>query len=359
MASPSLARCALGVSEHPLPAESTGEVAGHLLDAGLRGAELVVAAVAPGLAGALEDISASLARLLDARHCVGMCSGNLIGGGRRLGTGGLVALALGGPSWRAARLRADGPAPTAVADGAAIGLVVSPAGVPVPLAPGLLGGCVASTPAPIHLDGEPAPEGAVLWCDAGSGVRTVHLGGWRAVGPARIADGTGARLATLDGLPAAEVVLADLAELTDSTRRDAVDLALRVLDAPAGRPLVALGVGQPPGWLRTSVPVRPGQSVELVVRDAEAWAAELQDELSSRRGCTALVCSPLLGGGEAVGGGAVGGAAAGGEAVADPLPETSRLARRLAVSSGELPVIGVALDVLERPAPVAALVCGG
>jgi hypothetical protein len=341
--SSSLVRCAVAASEHPLPAESTGEVAGHLLDAGLRGADMLVVAVAAGLSGALEDVATTLASLVDARHCLGVCSSDLVGGGRCLGPGGLVALAVAGAPWQATRLSADARLPPAVAAGAVPALVVAPPGTPPPSAPAALGGCAPALPVSVHLDGRDAPDGAVAWCEADDGARVARLGGWRPIGPPWRADGTDAGVATLDGLPAAEVVLGELAALAEPIRDQLIDVALRVRRGEAGQELVSLGVGESRDVLRTSVPVRPGDAVELVVRDARALTLELERRFEAPRPPAALVCSPLLGTGSVL---------------VDPRRAATRLARTVASSSREHPVIGLALDVGDRPAPVSILLCG-
>jgi small ligand-binding sensory domain FIST len=62
---------AAAISMHPVPAYATGEVIGQLVEElGLR-PDLLVVAARPGLAGALEDISATIRRLLDPTVLIG------------------------------------------------------------------------------------------------------------------------------------------------------------------------------------------------------------------------------------------------------------------------------------------------
>jgi small ligand-binding sensory domain FIST len=169
---------AAAVSMHPVPAYATGEVIGQLAEKLGVGPDLLVVAARPGHAGALEDIAATIRRLL--------APGVLIGGISE-GVGSATQFADGGPAlglWGASGgvvepwapvgtgrrgLRAEGSAPSRAGerpDGAGAGTtgIVLTAGGPWPISswgrddPGL----TAGGPWPISSWGRDDPGLAVV-----------------------------------------------------------------------------------------------------------------------------------------------------------------------------------------------------
>jgi hypothetical protein len=342
-------RCSVAVSEHPLPTEATGEVAGQLLEAGAAGADLLVVAVSPALGGALEDVGGALWRLLGPRHSLGVCTTAVLGGGRCLGETGVAALAVSGVACRTTRVEASTSPPGRDVPLDAPSLVIAPLGSSVPrLDPGLVGGHPVLTPrarrtppGAIWLDGRAAELGASVWCEPGSGAQVVELGGWRPLGPPRSAGGSPHRLATLDGLAAAEVVLAELSALDPELRSDVADVALRSGEGTEVRRLIGIGAEARSDAVRTSVAVPDGAAVEVVVRCTSSVGAELLAVLEQRRGAGAVVCSPLLGTG-----------APGSPQVGDGFALRGAVAR----ATGGQALIGLALGAATLPAPVVMMV---
>jgi hypothetical protein len=319
-------------------------VAGQLLESGAAGADLLLLAVSPALGGALEDVGASLSSLLRPHHVLGVCTASIVGGGRCLGETGVAALAVSGTACRAAELDASAPPPGTTSPPDAPTLVVAPLGSPVPPpGPRLVGGTPMLTPGArstppgaIWLDGRAADTGAEVWYEPGSGVQVVDLGGWRSMGPPRIAGGSPHRLATLDGVTAAEVVVAELAGLDPQMRADVTDVALRPHGSwPA--PLVGLGAGGPGDAVRTSTAIADGAAVELVVRHGSAVAAELVAVMEQHGTGGAVVCSPLV---------------RPGASGARPGRGGLALGPALAGATAGLAVIGLALGAATVPAPV-------
>jgi hypothetical protein len=334
---------AVAVSEHPVPAESTGDVVGLLLDAGMEGAEMVVLAVAPGLVGAIEDVAGSVQALLGAGHCLGFCTAAVVGGGRRLGASGIAALAVSGVPWHAAEIGPGLVVPDALSMGAAPGLVVTSVAPRLPMAPGSIEGVPQGHPGSILLDGT-CSGGAALWCDQGSGVQVVEVGGWRPLGPTRSAGCSGGSLVALDAMPANEVLVAELAAMAIEARQSVLDVALRRCGSAVVEELVALEVDPRTAVTRTSTSLVDGEPVEVVVRDAGSLCSEIEHLIARADAEAALVCSPLLGPRAVVG-------------------DAGRGATRLAVALGDrcggLPVAGIALGMASGPPPVTVLLCSG
>jgi hypothetical protein len=148
-------------------------------------------------------------------------------------------------------------------------------------------------------------------------------------------------LATLDGVSAAEVVVAELAGLDPQLRADVTDVALRPHDGSVPAPLIGLGAGGPGDGVRTSAAIADGAAVELVVRHGSAVAAELVAVMEQRGTAGAVVCSPLVRPG------------ASGE---PPGRGGHALGPALAGATAGQAVIGLALGAATVPAPVLMMV---
>lgn len=100
---------AAALSQHPLPTQAVGEVAGTLLEQGGSRPDLVAVFTTRAHAGALEDIAGTLAAVLQPLALVGCAASGVIGPGREVALGPGVA-ALAGPvgPLRAVRLHLDG-----------------------------------------------------------------------------------------------------------------------------------------------------------------------------------------------------------------------------------------------------------
>lgn len=83
---------AAALSRHPVPAEAVGEVVGAVLDQVGPAPDLAVLFVSPGLAGAVDDIAASVRALLSPGVLLGATASTVIGGGEEVDDGPAVSL---------------------------------------------------------------------------------------------------------------------------------------------------------------------------------------------------------------------------------------------------------------------------
>ncbi|MGI8939530.1 MAG: FIST signal transduction protein [Iamia sp.] len=83
---------AVGLSEHPSPPEAIGEVVGAVLDRLGPDPDLAVLFVSPALAGASEDLAATVRSTLAPGVLVGCTASTVIGGPREVEQGAAVAL---------------------------------------------------------------------------------------------------------------------------------------------------------------------------------------------------------------------------------------------------------------------------
>lgn len=83
---------AVGLSEHPSPPEAMGEVIGAVLDRLGPSPDLAVLFLSPSLAGAAEDLAATVRSTLAPGVLVGATATTIIGGGREVEQGHAVAL---------------------------------------------------------------------------------------------------------------------------------------------------------------------------------------------------------------------------------------------------------------------------
>jgi len=98
---------AAALSQHPVPAEAVGEVVGSVLDQVGPGPDVAVLFASPGLAGAMEDIAATVRAILTPGVLVGATASTVIGGGREVDDGPALALWAGpAPGAQAVRLDA-------------------------------------------------------------------------------------------------------------------------------------------------------------------------------------------------------------------------------------------------------------
>lgn len=99
---------AVGLSEHPSPPEAIGEVVGAVLDRLGPAPDVAVLFLSPAVAGAAEDLAATVAATLAPDVLIGATASTVIGGGREVEEGAAIALwgANVGPS-TAVRLEGD------------------------------------------------------------------------------------------------------------------------------------------------------------------------------------------------------------------------------------------------------------
>ena len=83
---------AVGLSEHPSPPEAIGEVVGAVLDGLGPAPDIAVLFLSPALAGAAEDLAATVRATLAPGALIGATASTVIGGGREVEQGAAVAL---------------------------------------------------------------------------------------------------------------------------------------------------------------------------------------------------------------------------------------------------------------------------
>ena len=83
---------AAAISEHPVTASATGEVAGSVLETIGAGPALAVCFVTPAHGGALEDIAGAVEAILEPQVTIGMVAQSVIGPGREVEQGPGISL---------------------------------------------------------------------------------------------------------------------------------------------------------------------------------------------------------------------------------------------------------------------------
>jgi small ligand-binding sensory domain FIST len=315
---------AAAVSEHPLATHATGEVVGELLEQLGGPPDLAVLFVTGPHVGVLEDIAATVHRLLSPGTLVGCTAVSVLAGGEEVeGTPG-VALwggATGAVSAHHVEVvqRADGPALVGV-DGADLEaaatalLLADPATFPVGAVLDAIGeahphlvvaGGVASAGGQpganrLVLDGRLHERGAVLVLLApDTPVEVVVSQGCGPVGqPFTVTAAERNMVLELAGRPALERVQETLAGL-DERERAAAARGLHLgrvvdehkLDFDRGDFLVrnVLGADRENGAVAVGDVVEVGATVQLHVRDADSADADLRLLLDEHAGDGALV----------------------------------------------------------------------
>lgn len=318
---------ASALSQHPLPAHATGEVAGHLLDQ-LGGAspDLLVLFTTSPLVGAIEDVARTLRELLEPRVLVGATAVAVAGVGRevedgfalsafaaRLGDAMLTPVAL-----ETART-ADGTAVTGWPEDAAAGahtlfLLGDPFSFPAEgflasvaaALPDLqvIGGMASAAHGPggnrLVLDARITDTGAVgVLMARGPRVRAVVSQGCRPVGrPYVVTDAVGSLVRSLAGEPPL-ARLRDVAATAPDEERELLGRGLHlgvVVDehrAEFGRGdfLVrnVLGADRETGAIAVGDELSVGQTVQFHVRDAAAADEDLRALLAGTRADAALL----------------------------------------------------------------------
>lgn len=276
---------AAAVSYHPVSAYATGEVIGETIERLQTPPDLAVVAARPGHAGALEDIVATVRRLLRPTVLLGAVADGVGAGLSLVDDGPALALWLaaagdGAPAGAPSPVRACppgvGPPGRAGSDGVALALAEAPIDGPdghdtTMLGGSRLGGTVRG---PLALDGEVGdqPVGAVL--DGALRPTVAALSDLGPVGQAMVVtDAVGTSLLTLDGepaLPRLASVVRDHVPAGELTRV-AGDLRLGGSGGPTVRVLGtdpatgAVVVDEPPAADRLWVHLR---SPEHVAREA-------------------------------------------------------------------------------------------
>lgn len=315
---------AAAVSEHPLATHATGEVVGHLLEKLDGPPDLAVLFVTGPHVGVLEDIAASVVRLLEPGCLVGCTAVSVLAGREEVeGTPG-IALWAGTTGTVAAHHvevvdRGDGPALAGVdgADLEAAGtalLLADPASFPVDVVldalaaghPGLTvaGGMASAGFRPganrLVLDGVLHDRGAVLVLFGPDvPVEVIVSQGCGPVGqPFTVTRSERNMLLELAGRPALERVQETIAELGEAERAAAANglhmgrvVDEHKLDFDRGDFLVrnVLGADKDNGAIAVGDEVEVGSTVQLHVRDADSADADLRLLLDGHDGEAALV----------------------------------------------------------------------
>jgi small ligand-binding sensory domain FIST len=109
-------RAAAAISVHPVPSHATGEVIADILERFEERPDLALVCATPALAGALDDICAAVAEILDPVTLVGVTSSGILGGTTEVESGPGLSLwvATTGPS--DARLFSPNTSSTSIAD---------------------------------------------------------------------------------------------------------------------------------------------------------------------------------------------------------------------------------------------------
>lgn len=319
-------RYAAALSLHPTPVEAAGEVAGELIER-LEGEppDLVVCFASPHHAGAFEDVTGALRKLLEPEVFVGCTAIAVAGGGIEVENGpGLSVFAA-----RFGAGRVSGVALDAIQteDGVEISgwpdelpargtllMLADPFSFPVTdflrlcnaQVPELtvIGGCASAAPRPggnrIVLDDRIMTSGAVaVMCSDDVPVRAVVSQGCRPIGkPLTITSAERNLVHELAGRPA----MARLQEIVDAATendralmREGLHLGIVVdehrLDFERGDFLVRnlLGADQSTGSLAVGEVVGVGQTVQFHVRDAQAADEDLRLLLGGVAGGGALM----------------------------------------------------------------------
>jgi small ligand-binding sensory domain FIST len=326
---------AAALSEHPVPPEAVGEVVGAVLDRVGPAPDLAVVFLSPALAGAAEDIAATVRATLQPGCLVGAAASAVIGGPHESEDGPAIALWAGrtGPVLpvRITAHPADGGVrilgvPQAAGDGGPRTLVLLSDPFSLPLdallatmaddLPDLtvVGGLASSARGPggnrLVLDDEIHRDGAVgVLLPPGAGVVPVVSQGCRPVGdPMIVTEVDGPLLLELAGQPALDRLLASAASLgeddrsifeigpqigvvvdeTKATFRTGDFLIRNVTGVDPDRRAVAVGAQ-----------VEVGTTVQFHVRDADSADEELRGLMadlpptpaSAERGALLFTCN--------------------------------------------------------------------
>lgn len=246
---------AVAVSSHPVSAYATGEAVGQLLETVGTGPGLVLVAATPGHWGALEDIAATFARLLEPSALMAVATTGV-------GTPGLPPTADVIAAWSCAGGQARSFAPDPAGVPAAGGALVLAGASGAVLVGGVAGPVVAG-------DGQPGP--GPVGAAVGAELTVTMVRAMRPVGPsALVTAAEGTTLLSLDGSGA----LAWLRE----TARDAVAVAdlpalsaslhVEVLGGPQpGELHRVLGAAPVTGGLVLDGRMEVGAAVRLCFRD--------------------------------------------------------------------------------------------
>ncbi len=276
-----------------MSALAVGEVVGQLLEAGAKGADVVLLAATPGHRGALEDVMATCRRLLAPAVLAGVVADEAMAAGTASGTGPAVAAwaARCGPvtgRWLQAPARSTGtaaaPATTLVALAGAGGEWPARPWEDAPLFPAA---GVAGTAA-VALGGEVAGTGGwALELAAAATVRVVRA--LRPLGPVLPADSDGRLLLRLGGVPAFEQLLCLARDGVAAGDLAEVGAGLHV-EAPAGggAPVAVLGQHRATGGLALAAPIAPGVTARLLVRDRRAVRRGVAAALAGAAGAVVL-----------------------------------------------------------------------
>lgn len=319
---------AAALSEHPVAAVATGEVAGELLDRLGPSPDLVVAFVSGHHRAAFADVVATLGTVLAPDRLLGSTAVSVLAGerevedhpaisawGARLAPGSAV-----GPLRLDALRTADGVVvlgldPTALEQAGAVLLIAEPTSFPteelvaalrreVPGVP-VVGGVASAGFAPganlLALDGQVHDDGAVgVVLPAGAvRVETIVSQGCRPIGSPLTVTRSEANVVTeIAGEPATERLREALASLTEPDR----ELARRGLhvgrvvdehrvDLGRGDFLVRnlVGIDADRGSIAVNDLVEVGSTVQFQVRDADAADEDLRDLLGGHAADGALV----------------------------------------------------------------------
>jgi len=315
---------AAALSEHPVPAEALGEVAGHILETLGPRPDVALLFVTPPHAGALEDMAAAVVEILRPGVLIGSAAVSVVGTDQEVEQDAAVSLWAGrlGPA-EAVRLEA-----VRTGDGVAIGgwppildfeptalvLVADPFSFPAEALyaeldrryPGLpvVGGNASAARRPggnrLVLDRHVHTDGAVgVFIGAGVEIETIVSQGCRPVGvPYIVTKASGHELHELAGEPA----LNRLIEMSRRMSEDDIDrvnagLHLgQVIDEhkerfERGDFLVrnVVGAQEATGAIVVGDPVSVGATVQFHVRDAATADEDLRQLLDGRRADGALL----------------------------------------------------------------------
>ena len=303
---------AAALSEHPSPPEAVGEVVGSVLDRLGPGPDLAVLFLSPAVAGAAEDIAATVRATLAPGALVGATASTVIGGPREVEQGPAVALwaASGVGPTRTVRLEGDlvdgGMRVRGVPAGEARGgprtmvLLSDPYSIPLE---GLLGGLAQDLPEltvvggvasgargpggnRLVVDGEVHDDGAVgLLLPPGVASTPLVSQGCRPVGEPMIVTGVdGPVLLELAGRPALDR-LVEVGRALGDAERSIFETGAQVgIVVDEGRPTFSTGdflirsiVGVDPDRRGVAIGdhVEVGTTVQFHVRDADSADEEL------------------------------------------------------------------------------------
>lgn len=314
---------AVGLSEHPVPAQATGDALGAVLDEMGTEADLVWVFVTGNHAGALDDVTRAASQVLKPRTLVGAASSGVIGGRREVEDApGVVVCAIRCGAVTPVRLRAArmergwsvGGMPASGTEGdRTLLLVADPHTFPadgllahlgdhasgLTVVGGLVSGVLGRGGARLVLDGEEHTHGAVgVLLDPAADVTPIVSQGCRPIGdPYVVTESDGRHLLGLGGRPAIER-LREILEDLDPPDRLLATTGLRigvVLDEglvtfDQGDFLVrpVSGVDLATGVVSIGDSVEVGRTVQFQLSDSQAASADLQRALAGHRADGAL-----------------------------------------------------------------------